>query len=116
MDSATPDQLARPQSDLRSVNYSIKLGLIELSADSISPRSDCADIQAYLEPQCLHTVKDSNSLAAPVLLKTGSHLQLFIYLIDQGLEEVEGILLFPDVDWVPPQLEHFPELLWFMKL
>ena len=36
---------------------------------------------------------------------------MFVHLIDDGLEEVERVLLFPYVDATAPEFEHRPESL-----
>ena len=43
-------------------------------------------------------------------------LELFIHLVNDGLIEVEGILLVADVDRLTPQAEHLPEDLWLVEL
>lgn len=41
---------------------------------------------------------------------------LFIQLVDQRLEEIEGVLLFADVDSFAPKTEHAPEPFRFVIL
>ena len=42
--------------------------------------------------------------------------EVFVNLVNQRLEEVEGVLLLPDVHSLTPELEHLPETLRFMVL
>ena len=44
------------------------------------------------------------------------YLEVFVDLVNQCLEEVEGVLLLPDVHSLTPELEHLPETLRFMVL
>lgn len=44
------------------------------------------------------------------------YLKMLVYLINQGLEEVEGVLLLPDVDRLTPEFEHLPEAFRLMVL
>lgn len=41
---------------------------------------------------------------------------MLVYLINQGLEKVKGILLLPNVDCLTPEFEHLPEAFRFMVL
>lgn len=41
---------------------------------------------------------------------------MLIYLINQGLEKVKGVLLLPNVDRLTPEFEHLPEAFRFMVL
>lgn len=41
---------------------------------------------------------------------------MFINLVNNGLEEIKGILLFSYIDSLTPEFEHTPELLRFMIL
>lgn len=41
---------------------------------------------------------------------------MLVYLINQGLEKVKGVLLLPNVDRLTPEFEHFPEAFRFMVL
>ena len=48
--------------------------------------------------------------------QTVAHLHVLVNLVQHGLEEVERVLLLPDVHRVTPQFEHGPELLGLVEL
>ena len=39
-------------------------------------------------------------------------VEILVHLVNNLCEELEGVLLLPDVDRLAPQLEALPELLW----
>ena len=45
------------------------------------------------------------------LVAIGTHLELFVHLICEVAEEIEGVLLLPNIDRLTPQLELLPECL-----